>query len=108
MAFEIKRNDRRPYWRVGLTANGAPANLTGATAAAFTMTDSSGGAPVVDKADMTIIDAATGVVEYAWAAGDTAVSGDYNIEVEVDWGGGETQSFPSDGYFTITINDDLA
>jgi len=108
MAFEIKRNDRRPRWRVQLTANGSPANLTGATGTVFTMVDGTVGTPKVDKGTMTVIDAVTGVVEYPWAAGDTDTSGEYNVEVEVDWGGGETQTFPSVGYFTITIEDDLA
>lgn len=107
MAFEIKRNDRRPRWRVQLTANGSPADITGAVAATFTMKQ---GASIVkvNKQPMTIIDAAAGIVEYTWAAGDTDTSGTYNVEVEVDWGGGEYQTFPSKGYFTITVNDDLA
>ncbi len=107
MAFEIKKNDRRPRWRVQLTANGAPVNLTGASSTKFTMKQGAS-SPKVNKGTMTVVDAATGVVEYPWAVGDTTVSGDFNVEVEVDWGGGETQTFPSVGYFTITIEDDLA
>ena len=57
---------------------------------------------------MTVIDPLTGVVEYAWAEGDTDEAGDFLVEVEVDWGGGEFQSFPSKGYFSVTIEDDLA
>lgn len=105
MAFEIKRNDRRPYWRAALTSNGDPVSLTGATAVRFTMKQ--GATVKVNKQPMTVIDAATGVVEYPWGASDTETSGTYNVEVEVDWGG-ELQSFPSTGYFTVTINDDLA
>lgn len=107
--FEIKRNDRRPHWRVGLTVNGAAFATTGAAAVRFTM-KSSGGAIKVNKAPMTVIDAALGIVEYAWANGDTDTSGTYNVEVEVDWGGvpPEYQTFPSVGYFVVTIGDDLA
>lgn len=106
MAFEIKRNDRRPYWRVTLTANGSAVNLTGATAARFTMKDAT--TVKVNKATMSIVDAANGVVEYQWAAGSTDTAGNYNAEVEVDWGGSVTQTFPSKTYFLITITDDLA
>lgn len=106
MAFEIKKNDRRPYYRVQLTANGTPVDLTGATAARFIM--KSGSTVVVNKQAMTFVDRPTGVVQYAWGATDTATSGDFNIEVEVDWGGSELQTFPSKGYFTATISDDLA
>lgn len=106
MAFEIKRNDRRPRWRVQLTENGNPADLTGAVGARFIMKSST--ALKVNRQPMAIINAATGVVEYAWGATDTDTAGDFNAEVEVDWGAGETQTFPSKGYFAISITGDLA
>jgi hypothetical protein len=106
MAFEIKRNDLRPHWRVTLTSNGTPVDLTGAATAKFTMKE--GTTVKVNKAAMTFIDQAGGVVEYDWTGTDTDTSGTYNVEVEVDWGAGEIQTFPSKGYFTITIEDDLA
>lgn len=106
MAFEIKRNDLRPRWRVQLTAVGEPVDLTAASAARFTM--KTGTTLKVNKEDMVFVDRLTGVIEYVWVVGDTDVSGTYNVEVEIDWGGGEIQSFPSKGYFTITIEDDLA
>lgn len=105
MAYEIKRNDRRPYWRVQLTANGVPVDLTGASAVRFTM--KSGTTIKVNKQPMTVITAASGIAEYRWGPTDTDAAGTFNAEVEVDWGG-ELQSFPSTGYFTITINLDLA
>jgi hypothetical protein len=112
MAFEIKKNDLRPYWRVTLTqtdpnnpANQIPVNLTGATSVSFMMKPALG-ALKVNKAVMTIVDAANGIVEYHWATGDTDTSGTFQGEVEVLWGTAP-QSFPSNGYFAITINDDL-
>lgn len=106
--FSIKRNDRRPHWRYGLTVNGTAMDLTGATAARFIMKQ--GSTVKINKVPMTIVDALTGVVEYAWADGDTDTSGTYNVEVEIDWGGAppELQTFPNEGYFTVTITDDLA
>jgi hypothetical protein len=112
MAFEIKRNDRRPRWRVQLVAGDPdaplPVDLTAAVAVRFTM--KSGSTLKVNKQPMTIVDALTGLVEYPWDDGDTDTSGDYNVEVEVDWGGtpAEYQTFPSVGYFTVSITDDLA
>lgn len=105
MAFEIKRNDRRPRYRVQLTSNGEPVDLTGATNAYFimktgTLTNK------INRGVMTFVDRATGIVEYAWANLDTDTAGSYNAEVEVDWGG-EPQTFPSKGYFAITIYEDL-
>lgn len=107
MAFEIKRNDRRPRFRVALTANAAPVDLTGAVAVRFIM--KAGTTVKVSRLPMTVVTAASGIVEYVWGATDTDTSGDYNVEVEVDWGGtpAELQTFPSTGYFTVKINDDL-
>lgn len=106
MPFEMKRNDRRPRFRVQLTANELPVDLTPSSAVRFTMRQ--GPTIIVNKAPMTYITPSTGLIEYPWVAADTAASGNFNCEVEVDWGGGELQSFPSLGYFSVTINDDLA
>ena len=108
MAFEIKRNDRRPYFRVQLTENGDPADLTSAVAARFIM--KSGATLKIDREDMVFVDKPTGVVEYQWASGDTDTADTYTAEVEIDWGGtpAEFQTFPSTGYFTVTVNIDLA
>jgi BppU N-terminal domain len=108
MAFEIKRNDRRPYFRVQLTEGGDPADLSTAVAARFIMKSAS--TIKINKATMTFVDKPTGVVQYAWGETDTDASGTYNCEVEIDWGGtpAELQTFPSTGYFTVTITDDLA
>jgi hypothetical protein len=107
MAWEIKRGDRRPYWQGTLKANGDPVDLTDATSASFIMKLGTTGTPKVNKGAMTFVDRPNGVVRYAWAAGDTDTSGDYNVEVEVSWSG-ELQTFPSKGYFVVTISDDLA
>lgn len=106
--FTIKRNDRRPHWRVALSVNEIPLGVGTASAIKFTM--KSGSTIKVNKANMDIIDAGSGLVEYAWQDGDTDTSGVYNAEVEIDWGGtpAELQTFPNEGYFTITIVDDLA
>jgi len=108
MAFEIKRNDLRPHFRVQLTENGQPADLTGAVAARFIMKATS--TLKVNRQVMDFIDMNAGIVEYAWAANDTDTTGEYNAEVEIDWGGSPTeyQTFPSKGYFAISISDDLA
>jgi hypothetical protein len=112
MAYELKRGDRRPYFRVQLlvtdpTAPPAliPADLTDAVGVKFIMRKI-GEAPIVDDAG-TFVDRPNGIVQYAWAAGDTDTSGAFKMEVEVDWGAGEKQSFPSNGYYDITITDDL-
>ncbi len=107
MSFPIKRNDLRPRWRAQLTANGDPVDFTTAVAARFIMKKDAN--VKIDRALMTFVDAAAGIVEYAWTGTDTDTSGAFNAEVEVDWGGtpAEYQTFPSTGYFAVLINDDL-
>lgn len=113
--YEIKRGDRRPYLRYALTVTDPddfsdtpaqiPADLTSAVGVKFIIRKL-GDTPIVNAAG-TFIDRPLGIVQYAWGATDTAVSGTYNVEVEVDWGAGEKQSFPSTGYETVVIFDDL-
>ena len=43
---------------------------------------------------------------YAWQPGDTDTPGIFNGEIIVSWGG-RAQTFPTEGYFTVQIVDDL-
>ena len=113
MPFAIKRHDLRPRYRVNLTSTdpstgtAVPVDLTDATSARFIMKGSSTGGAVKVDAAADFVNRAAGVIEYAWASGDTDTSGDFNVEIEVMWGT-EPQTFPSIGYFTCKITDDLA
>jgi hypothetical protein len=44
---------------------------------------------------------------YAPIAGDTALGGDFNFEIEVDWGVNGTQTFPTRGQYVFHVEDDL-
>src|SRR4051794_18539869 len=39
---------------------------------------------------------------YTWTAGDTDVIGDYQVELEITWAVGHTETVPNSGYSTIT------
>lgn len=111
MAFKMKRNDTRPIYKAQLTQADendpeiqVPVDLTSATAVKFIM--SKDGTVKVNQAAV-VSDAANGRVQYTWVAGDTSLSGTFNVEWEVSWGT-DKQTFPSEGYLTITIEDDLA
>lgn len=51
----------------------------------------------------------TNGVQYDWGATDTADigAGDINFEVDVEWVAGQVETFPSSGYFELTIENDL-
>ena len=108
--FDLKANDTQPDFTVQLLQAGAAFDMSALSGVActFTMTAVAGGAAKVNKAAMTIDDAANGQISYSWAAADTDTDGTYEAEVEVTWTGGNILTFPTDGYFDIDIEADLA
>jgi NADPH-dependent ferric siderophore reductase len=110
MAFQMKRHDTRPVYKAQLRQtdpNDAsatiPVDLTTATAVKFIMSNNN---TIKVNAAATVTDAANGRVQYTWIAADTDTSGVFNVEWQVSWGT-DKQTFPSAGYSSITISDDL-
>jgi hypothetical protein len=103
--FELKRGDRRPSFSVILEDNfGAPGqavvDLTAATSATFSMWDHRSHVVAVNKGTASIAGTAVpGQVSYAW--------GTYDAEVEVLWNDGKAETFPSGGYWTVLITEDI-
>lgn len=60
----------------------------------------------VDPEDNTLY---TGAVQYLWGPTDTTTlgAGKVNFEVDVEWTPGQIETFPSQGYFSLTVEDDL-
>lgn len=114
MAFKIKQNDRRPVFVVVLKDNfGEPGeaivNLTAAGGTAFfNMRAASGGAVKISRGTALVTNAAGGEVTYSWISADTDTVGSYEAELEVQWNDGKVETFPNDGYWTVTIADDIA
>jgi hypothetical protein len=52
---------------------------------------------------LTVVDAPTGVLEYAWVAPDTDVAGTYQGEAVITFASGAIQRFPQDGYLEWVI-----
>ena len=84
MPYTMKRGDTFPPLALTVTENALPLDLTAAVA-----------------------DAAAGEIEYEWQAGDTDTSGEYNLEVEIEWAAGGFQTVPNAEYDSLTIMDDL-
>ena len=60
-------------------------------------------------ADGSVVSPATGgVVQYAWASGDTATTGMDSAEFEVTYGDGSIETFPNYDYIRVEIIDDIA
>ncbi len=106
MAFRIKTNDTSPKLAVTLEdALGNPVGLAGC-AARFHMKAFGASSLKVD-ALADIYDEDSGIVDYAWQAGDTDTAGTYYGEIEVTYADNTVETFPNNGYFTIIITQDL-
>jgi len=81
-------------------------DLTGAVSATFIMYDAAG-TEIISTLGTIESPATTGVLSYAWAAGDTAIAGEFRAEFDVDYGGGETLTVPVRGNILVRIFDDL-
>lgn len=107
--FTVKRGDVAQVLTTRLTANGDPFDLTGATvvfhARRGAKSISGTAVPAEDQ------EADTGVVSYTTSADDldpeTTPVGDYRAEWEVTIGG-QTWTFPNDGYDVLRVLDQVA
>lgn len=100
--FHIRRDDRLPPIQAFLSdATGAAINLSGASVQ-FVMEDHYG--TVKAQGAATVLDAAQGLVEYAWGATDTDTPGLYMARWVITIGG-KSLSVPNDGDLLIEVYD---
>jgi len=57
--------------------------------------------------EATVLVAASGTVEYRWAAGETDMAGDYFALWTVLWNDGTPETFPTIDYDIVHIDADL-
>ena len=106
MAFIIKQNDTSPAIQATLKdANGSAIDLTGADVVMH-MKSVNGVLKVSEE--MTIVDAANGVVKYDWVTGDTDTVGTYYVEFQVTYADLTIETFPNDDKAVILIKPELA
>jgi hypothetical protein len=107
MAFFMKQNDTAPSIRATLeNGNGNAIDLTGATVS-FHMRALGATQTKVDAA-ATVVNAASGIVQYNWIAADTNTIGSYAAEFEVRYADNTIETFPNNGYIRVEITDDIA
>lgn len=104
--FTIKAGDTLPVLTDTLTySNGSSANLTGASVN-FVMRASTSTSPLIDT-PATITNPSTGAVSFTFSATQSATPGNYMGEWKVTFSGGTTQTWPTDGYIAIWIEESL-
>lgn len=100
--FAIKQGDRLPALRVTCQdADNVAVNLSGATASLKMKRRATGA--TTSSYTMSIVDAAAGIVQYAWGATDTATVGTYDAEVVVTFADTRQETFPNNAYIVIQI-----
>ena len=106
--FYMKQNDTSPSIKVTCyDTDDTAIDLTGALSVRFHMRLKSDLSVKVD-ADGSVIVATDGTIKYDWSAGDTDTAGIYEAEFEVTYADSSVETFPNDGYITVTILDDIA
>jgi len=101
--INLKSGDTLPVFKAQLIgADGTEFDLTGKDAKLYVGQDG-----LVTGESMTIVDETAGKVEYEWQSADTDGSGEYDAEIVVTDGSGGERTFPTSGFITVTINDDL-
>ena len=101
--FAIKRGDTSPGIEYQIGAYSEGGNILAGASARFIMAR---GSTVKVDASATVTDEG-GILRYAGQAGDTDTAGVYNAEFEVTYSDGSIESFPNDGWITVTVGDDL-
>jgi len=109
--FIIKRNDTAPaliatIYDKGCLGGWNRLNLSAVTRVDFSMVDDCG-ALIVSSQSAQTISASSGIIQYNWREGDTAVAGNYTGEFELFFGDGTKMSLPREGGISIRIAEDI-
>lgn len=110
LQFHIKAGDVLPELNATLLdVDGLPLNLSVASSVTLRVRQVVlSGSPVKWAKPCTIAAPAAGKVSFAWAAGDTATPGTYEVEFLVTWADGGVQAVPNNGNAVIKILPTLA
>lgn len=109
MDFAIKEGDTLPVLLVTLKDGAATAiNVSGADSITFRMRAVNPAANVgvykVNREADLNTDGTDGKVKIGLTADETDTPGTYQGEFVIDWGGGDQQTVPSDGYVSIQVS----
>jgi len=102
----FKKGDTGDPYVANLRANGSQRNLDNANTVELFMRGRDG-TNKVDAGSMTITNSGAGKVEYDWDSSDVDTAGIFRTEVKVTFNDGSEETFPSDDYQVIEIEEDL-
>lgn len=108
--YYLKRGDTARSIQVTLRdPDDAAVNLSSASGVKFIMRLKSARGSATPKvaAPAVVVTAASGIVRYDWTAADVDTPGTYYAEWEVTWPSSKPDTYPSNGYNEIIIQQDL-
>ena len=106
--FYIKQNDTAPSLEVALKgSNGRARTLDDVSAVKFHMSKESG-TNVISNGTCAITNSTKGIVSYSWQIGDTANTGVFNAEFEVQYSNGQIETFPNSSFIKVIVKEELA
>jgi hypothetical protein len=108
--YYLKRGDTaRSIQATLLDPDDVAVNLTTASSVKFIMRlkGARGSATPKVEAAAVIVTAASGIVRYDWVTADVNTVGTYYAEWEVIWPVGKPDTYPSNGYNEVIIQQDL-
>jgi len=105
IALILKQNDTFPPLEATLSDSKGAIDLTLAEKVELVMKLKTGSTVVEGQCE--VLPGTEGKVKYAWAAGDTAVVGVWEVEFKITWGPGEVESVPNASYDEIEIQKSL-
>lgn len=110
MTFEIHRGDTAPAFRQRLRDDmGDVVSLSSAQEVEFHMRSIDYDITLSDDTtgNVSIVDAASGEVEYSWQTGDTSTIGTYKAEFVVTFSDGSIRTFPVGNMYTVVVTEDI-
>jgi len=103
----IKKGNTRPVLSYTCTRpDASTVNLTGASVK-FVMRNPTATGPAVNAAATVTSATAPATVSYTFTATDTALAGSYSGEFVVTYADTSTETFPTDGYLDVLVEEDL-
>lgn len=107
--FKIKRKSRRPVLRTKVItcSDGSIVDFTGAIGVRVQMADEAGNIKIVDGMASFPFGPEAGILQYNWTDSDVDVTGCYNLEFDVDYGGTDVHTFPEDGVINVVVEADV-
>jgi len=102
-SFFIKQDDTAPALQYTIKDEDEVAIDVSGSTVKFYMQDEHG-VTKIDAGTVTLVDAANGVVSYAWAAPDTDTAGIYYAEFVVTFSDGTIRTSPDPGWISVIIS----